>query len=240
MGLVVLAFPVVVAAATETFPSAWSALVTYNGAYATINRARGDLAIAMGWASILFLAPLVVSCAIGSLGWIRSRQLVPSVVAGVTWVGLSSIAIAVSGRLEPHYLVVVIPPLALLAVPAARGALNGSPRGRVAATAFISLAVLVAVPVAIVLGARTSTFTDHSQVQAVAAWMRARATEPGKLFVWGDEPELYYTSGLMPVTPYVYVTPLLTPGYGKLGLVAARRAAACGGSPGVRGRRRLG
>jgi hypothetical protein len=83
-----------------------------------------------------------------------------------------------------------------------------------AGIALVVLAVLAAVPAAMALGARAGSGVNRSQVDAVAAWLRSHASEGASLFAWGDEPELYYTSGLSPATPWIYVTPLLMPGYG--------------------------
>ncbi len=168
----------------------------------------------MGSASILFLAPLVVLSAVGFLRWMRARGIVASVAAAGGRVGACSFAIVATGRLEPHYLTVVIPPLALLAISAGRAAMKDPGAGRVAATVLVAMAVLVAVPAAMAFAARSSDYTNEPQVRAVATWLRSRTIEPATLFVWGDQPELYYLSGLLPATPFQYVLPLVTPGYG--------------------------
>jgi len=200
--------------AAGILPSAWSALVTYNGVYGAVNRSHSDHLVAMVSASILFLAPLIVLCAIGFLRWMRTRGIQPSVVAAAAWVAACSFAIAATGRLEPHYLIVVIPPLTLLAIPAGRAATADLGGGRMAGTALVAVAMLVAAPAAVSFAARSSSYTNQPQVRAVAAWLRSRTVEPAALFVWGDQPELYYTSGMLPATPYLHVLPLLTPGYG--------------------------
>lgn len=212
--LLVVGVLLLLGAAGGILPEAWSALVIYNRAYGALFSGRLDGFAEMATASALFLAPLLVLCAVGMLRWLRTRRFDAPVAAAVAWVVGWSLAIAAVGRLEPHYLAVVIPPLVLMAVQAARGALTGPGSRRVAVVALVVVAIALAVPATAALVSRTGGYTNQPQVRAVADWLRARAAGSAGLFVWGDEPELYYTSGLVPATPYIYVLPLLTPGYG--------------------------
>jgi len=194
-------------------PEAWSAIVTYSAAYGALNREHADRLVSLGLASVLFLAPLLVPCAAALVRPARTRAADRVAIGAAVWVALVTLAIVASGRLEPHYLIVVVPPLALLAVPAARTMLVGTPHS-LAAAALVITAILVAIPAAFVFVERTRPFDNQAQVQEVATWLRARTMAGERLFVWGNEPEVYYESGLSPATPFVYVFPVLTPGYG--------------------------
>ena len=214
VGFIVLGVAMGAATVAGILPDAWSALVSYNGAFVAVNRARVSDLVAIGSSSILFLAPLLVPCATGLSRWVRTRGLATSTVAAVVWAGATSLAILASGRLEPHYLILIVPPLALLAVPAGRATMADWRGGPMPGIAVVAVTALVATSATISLWLRTSPYANQPQVRAVAAWLRSQRAESGALFVWGNEPDLYYEADLTPATAFVYVFPLLTPGYG--------------------------
>ena len=192
---------------------AWSALVTYNAVYADLNRGQTDQFIMLLFLAVLFLAPLLAPCALAFLRWIRTREVASVPLAAAVWVVGGSVAILTTGWVAPHYLIAVIPPLVILAVPAGRAMFAGDRARNLAAAAIVGAALTVAALAAFLLG-RITPWDDGSQVRAVATWMSERTAGGHGLFVWGNEPALYYESGLEPATPFVYVYPILTPGFG--------------------------
>jgi hypothetical protein len=216
-GLIVAISSLAILSASGVLSAAWSANVTYVAAYAALNRTRPDQLAATIAVSALLLAPLLVPCLVALAGWVRAPTAKAVSIAATIWVAGVSLVIVASGRLEPHYLVMIIPPLSLIALPATRAMLRvGMPR--LAGLVLLTAAALVAVPALGVFAERTAGFTNEPTVREVADWLRERRKEGDDLFVWGTEPALYYTSGLLPATPYLQVLPLLTPGYGGIEL----------------------
>jgi hypothetical protein len=216
--LAVIAASVLVAMATGVLDDAWSAVVTYNRAYAALNEWGMQRVVTISTVGGLLLAPLLVTCAIGLLRWMRTRNLATSAVAATVWVVASWLAITATGLFLPHYLVIIIPPLVLLAVPAARAVLADPPSHRLVLGLLVGVAVGVAASTALFFWSGAGRYTNQPQVTAVADWIRSRASDSTGLFVWGNEPELYYAAGRTPATPYVYVLPLVTPGYAGVDL----------------------
>jgi hypothetical protein len=50
-------------------------------------------------------------------------------------------------------------------------------------------------------------------VNAVAQWIHGQTGEGAPIFVWGNVPELYLDAARPPASRFVYLLPLLTPGY---------------------------
>ena len=225
--LCVAAPAVLLVVASGAAGAAWSALVTYNFAYNALNRSQP---FNWGPPSLLYLMllPLLAMAALGTRTTLRAarrvgRALVASVVLGAVF-------IAWQARVEPHY---VIPLLPLLAGLASRS-VAGSGRVKLGVTklatgagvaALAVLAVCVAIPWSTQLQAE---FTDPTAQSVLASWLRENANPGDAVFVWGNQPAVYYESQVAPASNYIYVFPLLTPGYvtaGDIGqVVAAIRA----------------
>ena len=54
-----------------------------------------------------------------------------------------------------------------------------------------------------------------------AAWIEANSPKSATLFVWGDDPVLYVTTGRPPYDRYVYQFPMVTAGYWSADRTAA-------------------
>ena len=192
--------------------SALSAVVSYNGAYSNLNRARPPGAFLYdAYSLVLFVTPLLVLGVPPLLRALRKRW--PAVRLGMAlWVSVWAALVVVQSRLEPHYAIAALPALVILA---ASTTPYGSGRGRrdvMAPTAVAAIAVGLAMLGLLGLAARTGV-PDKSRVEAVAGALREDAPPNATLFVWGNQPTLYLASGLRPAAPYAYAWPLTTPGY---------------------------
>jgi hypothetical protein len=123
-------------------------------------------------------------------------------------------------RLEPHYAVALMAPLAVLA--ALAWSIEGRSVNRLhraGRAAFVLASVAMATLGLVGLAVLSQGLQNAAQVAAVSQWLKTNVTADSSLFVWGNEPELYVGSGLDPASRFVYVYPVLTPGFADQSLV---------------------
>ena len=205
---------VVAAFAVGIAEPAISAVFTYNGAYSGLNRSE-LMVVVLGVHAVLMVLLATPLLVFGLPTAARAvRRFEDPLTAGASlWFAGWVLLVVLQGRLEPHYFVVAAPALVLLAAHrrlarAATGRLGFATAGLLVATTI----VMAAAGLSPLLSRYSASWNDTS-MKAATAVLRSRVPAGGSLFVWGNEPELYLASGLRPATPYVYVLPLMTPGY---------------------------
>ena len=213
------------------FPAAIDALVTYGAAYRAVNLSHlREYANAEAAVVVLSLVVVAVPALVGLLRAVRLPDPWPLVaLAGAVWT-LATVAIAVYlGRFETHYAATLGIPIALLASVGVVDVLRRMRRRRsvglimipaTAGAAALSLAVIAANSWALVGPLQAET----DRTDAVAAYLREHAPPGTSLFVWGNEPQLYYLSHRTPASRFIYMLPLTTPGYATPALVDSVRA----------------
>jgi len=194
-------------------------LLIYSVAYrATSPGLLVVLAVVVLWLACLLLPSLV---AIARL--VRS----PRSSGRIDWVCLAWLVgyaafVGYQNRMYLHYVILVLPPLALLAAPTFSGlwARIGSPRAGVRRLAFgLSAATIAMVLVGAVFAAEVTEVAlgDASRWRvassATAEWLSANTRASARLFVWGDHPDLYLAAHRVPYGRYVYQYPMVTQGY---------------------------
>jgi hypothetical protein len=205
--------------------AAWDQLVPYNGAY----RTSGPGPLTLVLVPLVVLGGLAIPAVTAAVRMVRN----PAASDRLGWVSLAWLVgyatyLAYQGRMFPHYLIMAAPPAIFLAVRgaaplwAAMASRRASPRQAVLATVVVSVFVLLASMaadlglVAVQNGASLKTTSDP-----VTTWLRAHESSGKTLFVWGYDPVLYLNGGLAPSDRYVYIYPLVTPGYGSVERSAA-------------------
>jgi hypothetical protein len=138
------------------------------------------------------------------------------------WLVVGLLAAAASGRFYPHYAILLLPPLAVLAgvgllglVPNAPGWSPGwAPRVLRGALAVTALCGYLWADGGLWLRPSAAARTRHvygleTFVNAPAAAARLRALCPPSenLFIWGDEAELYYLAQRRPATRFLFTYP---------------------------------
>lgn len=125
------------------------------------------------------------------------------------WIIASVIASAIGLRFVLHYFNQLIPALVLLAAPAltaatfAKGAAIVPARAKVARLGLVWMAGAAVFSMVTVLA--PTVFHDIPDVADVVSAIDAR-TQPGdKIFVWGQAPEIYWSSDRDPATRYPHV-----------------------------------
>jgi hypothetical protein len=205
--------------------SAFDQIVAFNEAYAATFDAPlvGFLLAAvllggLGIPVVLAAARMVSSPgASDRLGWLS-----------LAWVVFYLAFLGSENRVFPHYLVLAVPPLVILAARgteplwAALRAGCASPRqGVLAGVAVSTFLLLAACSVALGQMAVSDQIRFKQSSDPVAAFIRARVPTDRTLFVWGYDPVLYLTAGLEPYDRYIYLFPLIAPGYGSEDRTAA-------------------
>lgn len=153
---------------------------------------------------------LLVTTALWWAAW-RSRPRLTSyqaaLVGGVLVLSLATTFVGL--RFYPHYFILIIPPLALLAAPHAAGALHERPRAAsIRRAAAWTIGVLLAFTLANgIIYARTDIQEETRPVFAdVAAWLRADPCYPGaSLFTWGYAPAFNASADLPMATRFLFL-----------------------------------
>ena len=175
---------------------------------------------------LLVLAPLLVPAVIGLPATLSHAARRPVAIGALTWIALSTALVVVQGRLELHYLSMMVPPLALLA-PAGfvlhlRGGHRVVARGAIVAgllAVAFSISTLVSTSeTAMALDARAA---QAERSRAVGGWVNAHTPTEAQIFVWGNAPSVYLDADRAPASAYVYLLPLTTPGFVTDELIAS-------------------
>jgi hypothetical protein len=192
------------------------ALVRYNAAFTALSTLDSPLAGEALHAAFV-LAPLVVLALIGTPYALASSRPRPSAIGALTWLAVGIGFVAIQGRMELHYAAPMVLPLAVLAPAALHALAPGELRS--VRIGLIGGALIAAVAVcAILITTETSLALQMrgrqaARTHAVASWVRDHTATDAPIFVWGDSPEVYLQAERAPASRYVYLLPLLTPGF---------------------------
>ena len=175
------------------------------------------------WQQVPATAPLLAAAAFGALR-LRRRLAEPSGLILAAWAAGSLFGVVSSGRFYPHYVVQLLPALALLAAPVAESAYDGlragwRPARHPLATAawavlllscfYFSLSVFLhATPE----GRHIAKFPDAQARVAIASraladYVRAETRPEDTILNWGRETQLYFYADRKPATRYLYDRP---------------------------------
>ncbi len=220
-------------------PDAVDQIVAYNAAY----RASGGQLLVLLPVVVLLLVCLFVPLAVALVQMLRK----PDAYDRVDWACLMWAAgyvayVGYQGRMYLHYLILIVPPLVVLAASGTRQlfslARSSNPNTRSLAIGLSTVgaaALLVSTYVTLDVGDIALGQVSSSQRVADQAdrWIVANSPASATLFVWGDNAALYLGSGRAPYDRYVYQFPLTTAGYWSAGKTAALVAAWVASPPAV-------
>jgi hypothetical protein len=140
-------------------------------------------------------SPLLVALAL------RPRRAPPLVVA---WLAAMLMAVIPGGRFFPHYFLMALPPLALLAGPSLEALVGQGGRGRLLLTALFGMLLLAAMAASWTWSRLRDGLAWHEAVYGeVARWIDARSGADETIFVWGNSP-LYFHAARRPATRFVF------------------------------------
>jgi len=206
---------------------AFDQIVTYDAAY------RESIA---GITTLLPVVALLLFCLAIPAGVQVGRMCRrPRAFDHISWVSLAWALgfvayVGYQGRIYLHYLILLVPPLVLLAGPgmdwtvarvrSSNRKLRSLAIGLSIATAF---AFATSAAMAIELNGLTLSLASEASQSSgdTADWLKANTPVSASLFVWGNDPGLYISSNRVPYDRYVYEFPLVTPGYWSPGRTAA-------------------
>jgi hypothetical protein len=215
-GMVWTALLAVLSTAGAT-PAAAMALVRYNAAFAQLG-GRDDSFVGEALHGILVLSPLAIAALLGLRRSLSSPLLRPMAAGALVWIAASAAFILAQGRLELHYLAPLAVPLSLLLPAGIPGRAHarrlGFARVAMAASLLVAAAsvsiLLISTETAIGLEVRSR---QAARDQSVATWIASHSAVDDSLFVWGNRPQLYSLAQRPPASQYIYLLPLLTPGF---------------------------
>jgi hypothetical protein len=199
--------------------SALDQLVTYNAAYrgTGTDSTQGLLvaALTLGW--LILAAGVTVARMVRAPGTFDRVHW-----SALAWVSAFALYAGYQGRLNSHYLILLAPPLTLLAAHGVQWqwiAIRAQDRAlRIRAFALSSTVACLLVISAASGGQLVGIMTSHAAEtkagsDATSAWLRANTPASATVFVWGDDTRIYLSSGRSPYDQFVYQYPLVTPGY---------------------------
>lgn len=212
-------------------------VVRYNFAYSSSQNEERLSVLAEGLGA-LGLAGLPV---LAGAGWVcalfylaRARQAVkdtrPLLVVGVVALPLELWLVTLSGRLYLHYLITLLPVMALLSAFLVERAVRGSRmnvdeglagRGEPERAGVWVAGLLVAIVALVGLSlysrqglSRDKTMQAYQEnLQAAVRYIEANTSREQPLLVWGAETSLHFLTRRPAATTFVYQYPLYTPGY---------------------------
>jgi hypothetical protein len=215
---------------TNSLAAAVDALVGYSAAYRSLGFQIGSglSGPVLTW-TLLSLLFLIVPAGMGAISAVMRpaniRRL--AAIACLGWIGLALVSFVIQGRLYAHYAIPLAIPLGLLAgmgIDRLDEVLSNTWKTstRVMLVAPFAAAILLS----LYAGFTSASMEweplqrDHARSVAVAA-LADQISQPGdRMWVWGNEPQVYLDAGRRSATPYPYLYPLATPGYASADLVA--------------------
>ena len=198
---------------------AFDQIVTYNSAY------RESIA---GITTLLPVVALLLCCLAIPAGIHVCRMCRrPRAFDRISWVSLAwalgfAAYVGYQGRIYLHYLILLVPPLVLLAGPGMDWlvARVRSPDRKLMSLAIglsfaTALAFATSAAMAIELNGLTLSLASEASRSSgdTATWLKANTSVSASLFIWGNDPGLYISSNRPPYDRYVYEFPLVTQGY---------------------------
>jgi hypothetical protein len=225
--VVVLGVLALLGAGRELF----DAIVTYGAAYRQVNLSfvRGN-EHASAAAATLSLVAVGIPGLIGLMRGIRLGAPWPALCGiALLWIG-GTVALAIYlGRYETHYAAPIAIPLGLFAAiglgdVARRARRSFAEAGVLIAVLVIGLFISTAVTLANVGEHGASIAAENQRDEALGSYIRDHAASGSTLFVWGNEPQLYYLADRSPATRFIYLLPLTTPGYATPAMIDGVRA----------------
>jgi hypothetical protein len=200
--------------------AAWDQLVHYDAVYRTLGGSWIPAnTIPECIACVCLLPPVLVTCVRIVAGAMKLDRVT---AACFGWVGGFAALVVFEQRLYPHYLILLVPALAVIAAPSLAW-FAANVRAREACIRRTSVALL-ALTVALMLllqawSVEWMAITQandkawQAEVHAAATWIDSNTSPSASVYVWGNHPELYLRFDRPPMPPYLYEFPLTTQGY---------------------------
>jgi Dolichyl-phosphate-mannose-protein mannosyltransferase len=195
--------------------------VAYNRTYASVvplSAYPAALAVSLralaasAWPVLVLAIYALAAIARGGVAAVKSHVL----LAG--WTAFSLLSVGAGGRFFPHYWVVMVPPLALLAA----SAVERLPRASMAAWGAVAVAAIAAWAVNPWYYSpamspeekvwRLYGLNPFAESQAVAAFVAEHSSPEDRVLVLGAEPQILYYADRRSASRFVYLYPLGLPG----------------------------
>lgn len=144
----------------------------------------------------LFWLPLVI--------WLAERR-VPRPSLALAWLAAMVPALAAGGRFFPHYYLMPLPPVCLLAAPGLLAMADGRSRRLRLALAFTALGVAVTLVLSWGWYRIKPGLADNQRgYTGVAAYVKAHTAPDDQIFVWGNSPEIYVYADRVMATRFAF------------------------------------
>jgi len=146
-------------------------------------------------AGVLWL-PLVICLA---------ERRVPRPFLALAWLAAMVPALAAGGRFFPHYYLMPLPPVCLLAAPGFLAIADGHSRRLRLVEAFTALGVAVTIVLSWGWYSIKPGLADSQRsYTSVAAYVRAHTAPDDRIFVWGNSPEIYVYADRVMATRFAF------------------------------------
>jgi 4-amino-4-deoxy-L-arabinose transferase-like glycosyltransferase len=177
--------------------------------------------------TFLVLLPLVAGTGLAA---VNRRRLAASrlALASAAWIVVAVVLVAFQGRFYAHYAAPMTIPMALLAGlgldGAVRATTSGTRRTLLAAPLILAIGIALAVGAAGAAQEQAPIRASNERAAQVASVLRSSTDPAASIFVWGNDARVYELAARRPASRYVYLYPLLTPGYATAERIASVEA----------------
>jgi hypothetical protein len=229
-GALVLALTLIYFAAVGGLGAMVDATLIYNFTYATsipLSRYPEMLFLQLDQSQSM-LMPLGLAALLSPLARGLGTRAPCKAAGGVAWLwawlGASLLAVSAGGYFRPHYFLLALPPLCLLAalgVADLVDALGASARRRLAAVVALAALLLAQAVWAAPWYYRAGhamrkarliyDWNPFPESVAIGRFIAERSEPTDRVFVFGSEPQIYYYAKRQSATRYIYTYPLAAP-----------------------------
>jgi hypothetical protein len=217
-GSVILSIVGVWLAIGGALPAAIDAVVVYNRAYVANHTWLQPSNLQSATVTLLFTLGLWALGLARLAGMLRRRSGSDIEVISALWLVGWVAYVAVQQNFFPHYVIAVVPPLAVMAGGGLATMVDLPSRsGRRLVTASGAVAVAISIFMTILVEPGPS---PYPQPPAMAQEIKGQTSDTATLFVWGNEPYTYLLADRTFASKYIYLFPLTSPGYTTPDMVA--------------------
>jgi 4-amino-4-deoxy-L-arabinose transferase-like glycosyltransferase len=166
-----------------------------------------DVALEHSAAFLVATLPLTAAAVVGLLDGGLWAEAPSERTAVILLLIASAVGVAAGGRFYPHYYIQLLPPLVFLAAPALARASRDPRRSPWLLRPHVA-AVLTGIAVVVFTVLHVRGLARQPLVSSAGQYLRDHSAASDRIFVWGEDPQIYIDAVRRPASRYVSTFPL--------------------------------